>query len=99
VFIAGRLYMDRTYDFRRLASSRPGEVSELAKAVYDFPKDHPGLMKAIERAGFKLEREHPASGAWWVSNGDVEVMINFGGPRKAARAWSWREHGGPTEKI
>lgn len=84
---------------RFASDDRPAEVSALAKAVYDYPKDHPGLEKAIEKAGFKFDKEVSSSGAWWVKKDNLEVMIVFGGPRKTARAFSWREKGGPTEKI
>ena len=80
---------------------RPPEVSELAKRVYQAPRRR--VEKILSELGWLLEREVETSRAWWVrkniQSGTIEVMIAFGGPLDQAHAFSWRETGGPAERI
>jgi len=70
----------------------------VARAIYDH-HDTNRLLRDVERLGWTFVREVPSSGAWWIRRGDYEVMIAFGGPRRTARAFSWRPVGGPTEAF
>lgn len=80
------------------AEARPGIVTTLAAAVYD-QTCRTRLLCEVSALGWTHTSTHPMSGAWWLRNGEVEVLVAFGGPRMAARAFSWRMVGGPAGRI
>lgn len=77
---------------------RPSEVSTVAKLIFGHTNPD-ALKRDFNNAGWHFVREVSGSGAWWIRKGDLEVMIVFGGPRRQATAFSWREVGGATERI
>jgi hypothetical protein len=69
-------------------TARPPEVTELARAIYDCPRDM--LSHHLERLGWQKTGEAQFSGAWTVRKGKhLKVMITFGGPDYTAAAFQW----------
>ena len=93
--MAGR---PRTRARRERDPYRPQVVTDVAREIFDHT-DPERLTRAIERLGWKHVRTNEYSGAWLISDGTYEVLIMFGGPRHQARAHTWREIGGPSERI
>jgi hypothetical protein len=96
--VEGAPSADRDRSGRSRSVERPAEVSKLAGVVYDH-SDKARLSADFERHGWHFVSENESSGAWIVRRGAIEVLIAFGGPRRAARAFWWREVGGPSHRI